>query len=316
MKPPNAGEITIPPGPVPRRRLGRTDQMVSAIGLGGYHLGMAAEADAIRIVHAAIDRGLDFMDNCWDYNGGRSEELMGKALAGSRRAQVFLMSKVDGRTRKAAAEQLDQSLGRLATDMIDLVQIHEVIRMDDAERVFEPEGALAALLEARAAGKVRFIGFTGHKDPAMMSHMLDVARAHGTRFDTVQLPLNVMDPHFRSFETNLLPRLVAEDIGVLGMKPFGAGQILSSGVVTAEECLRYSLTLPTSVVVTGCETLGVLEQALAFAIGFAPMSPAERQSLLARTRPHADAGQFEGWKSTHQFDGTAQNPHWMEEARL
>jgi aryl-alcohol dehydrogenase-like predicted oxidoreductase len=290
--------------------------MVSAIGLGGYHLGAPPEAEAIRIVQEAVDRGIDFMDNCWDYNGGRSEEVMGKALAGARRAQAFLMSKVDGRTRAAAAAQLEQSLRRLATDVIDLVQLHEVIRMEDAERVFAEDGAIAALLEARAAGKLRYIGFTGHKDPETMGHMLDVAAQHGFRYDAVQLPLNVMDPHFRSFEANLLPRLLGEDIGVLAMKPFGAGQILRSGVVSAEECLRYSLSLPVSSVITGCDSLGVLEQALAIGIGFTPMSDGEKRELLARTRPHADAGQHEGWKSTQEFDGTTQNPHWLDGSRL
>ena len=305
-----------PPGPMLRRRLGRTGQVVSAIGLGGYHLGLIPGAEAIRIVQEAVDHGIDFMDNCWDYNGGRSEELMGAALAGPRREKVFLMSKVDGRTEASARGQLEQSLRRLATDVIDLVQIHEVIRMDDAERVFAPDGAIAALLDAKKAGKLRYLGFTGHKDPAMFNHMLDVARQNGFAFDTVQLPLNVMDPHFKSFEANVLPRLVRDDIGVLGMKPFGAGQILRSGVVSADECLRYSLSLPASVVITGCDSMAILQQALTIGGSFTPMSEAEKHALLARTRPHAESGQFEGWKTTHEFDGTMQNPHWLVEARI
>jgi aryl-alcohol dehydrogenase-like predicted oxidoreductase len=291
--------------------------MVSILGLGGYHLGLTPEDEALRVVQHAVDHGLDFLDNCWDYHAGRSEEVMGKALAvGGRRAKAFLMSKVDGRTAAAARGQLEQSLRRLRTDVIDLVQLHEVIRLDDAERAFADDGAIAALVEARRAGKLRYIGFTGHKDPASMNHMLAVARMNGFTFDTVQLPLNVMDPHYQSFETHTLPLLTADDIGVLAMKAMGAGPIIDSGVVTAEECLRYCLSLPVATVVTGCETVAILEQALDIGRRFTPLSEAERRALLERTRAHAETGKLEPYKNTDKHDGTAQNPHWLDEARF
>jgi aryl-alcohol dehydrogenase-like predicted oxidoreductase len=301
---------------IPRRQLGRTGAEISILGLGGYHLGLASEPEAIRIVQTAIDRGVDFLDNCWDYHEGRSEERMGKALAGGRRERVFLMTKIDGRTRAAAAGQIDQSLRRLRTDVIDLVQIHEVIRAGDAERVFDDDGAIHALAEAQRAGKLRFIGFTGHKDPGIHQHMLDVAERRGFVFDTVQLPLNVLDAHFRSFERAVLPRLVAAGVGVLGMKPLAAGEIPRAGVATAAECLRYAMSLPVATVISGCETLDRLEQALAVAAAFQPLTAEERAALLARTRPFADAGRHERFKSSEEHDGTTTNPHWLEEARL
>jgi aryl-alcohol dehydrogenase-like predicted oxidoreductase len=289
---------------------------VSILGIGGYHLGQCDEAEAARIVHAAVDRGVDFMDNCWDYHEGRSEDRMGRALMTlpGGRQKVFLMTKLDGRTRAAAAEQLDQSLSRLRTDVIDLVQIHEVIRDDDPERCFAGDGAIHALTEARQAGKLRFIGFTGHKHPRIHEHMLDVAAAHGFRFDTVQMPLNVLDAHFESFEQRVLPRLVREGIAPLGMKPLAAGKAVEGGL-DAVECLRYAMGLPVATTITGCDAFRILEQALSAALA-GPLSKAEQDDLLARSAPMAERGRLERFKTSGEHDGTAQNPHWMEEARL
>jgi predicted aldo/keto reductase-like oxidoreductase len=315
---PQLGDNPLPAGgSMPRRRLGRTGVEVSAIGLGGFHLGQAKdERTSIRMVHMAIDHGLDFMDNCWDYNDGESERRMGKALTGGHRQKVFLMTKLDGHTREVAAKQLEQSLSRLRTDVIDLLQVHEVIRPTDPARVFGPDGAIEAYIAAKKAGKIRFIGFTGHKDPAIHLAMLKAAKDAGFQFDTVQMPLNPMDAHYRSFEKEVLPVLRQDDIGVLGMKAIGGGNLLASGVVTARECIEYALSLPTSVVITGCETEGVLEQALDVAMRFQPLTPAERAGLLARTARHALGGELELFKSTNVFDGTIQNPQWLTSAEV
>ncbi len=296
------------------RKLGRTGERVSAIGLGGYHLGLTPDApQAIRIIRSAIDRGINFLDNSWDYNSGESERRMGAALRDGYRDQVFLMTKFDGRTRKAAAQQIDESLQRLETDHLDLVQYHENIRMEDADRFFAPGGALEAVLEAKKAGKVRFIGFTGHKDPVVHLRMLEVAAERRFRFDTCQMPLNVMDAHFRSFGRHVLPKLVEQGIGVLGMKPLGDGHILQCSDVTAIQCLHYALTLPTSVVITGCETMERLEQALHAAETFRPLSNEQVTQILAKTKPFADAGRCEPFKITALYDSTAQHPEWMGE---
>jgi len=235
------------------RLLGKTGERVSPIGLGGWHLGLptVTEKLSLRIVRSAIDRGLTFMDNSWDYNDGASEIRLGKALRDGYREKAFVMTKIDGRSKQEATGQRSESLRRLRTDRIDLFQRHEVIRFEDPHRIFDPEGANAALVEARTAGKLRYIGFTGHKDPHIHLHTLEVAKEHGFDFDTVQMPLNVMDAHYRSFEKLVLPNLVKQNIGVLGMKSMANGIILKSGTVTAAECLQYALTLPTSVVITG-----------------------------------------------------------------
>jgi aryl-alcohol dehydrogenase-like predicted oxidoreductase len=297
------------------RTLGRTGERVSAIGLGGWHLGFASidERLSIRIIREAIDRGVTFLDNSWDYNDGASEVRMGKALRDGYRSRAFLMTKIDGRSKAEAARQLEESLRRLATDCIDLVQHHEVIRYEDPHRIFDEEGAHAALVEARRAGKVRYIGFTGHKDPRIHLHTLEVAREHNFTFDTVQMPLNVMDAHYRSFELLVLPELLKQNIGVLGMKSLANGLILRSGAVTAPECLRYALSLPTSVVITGIESLERLEQALEVARTFQPLSEAERRTLLAKTATAASRGEFELFKTTSIFDATASNPAWLGE---
>jgi aryl-alcohol dehydrogenase-like predicted oxidoreductase len=303
--------------PIPLRRLGKTGVEVSMIGIGGAHLaGKLSEAESIALVRRALDSGVTFLDNCWDYNDGDSEIRMGKALRDGYRDRAFLMTKLDGRTERAAREQLEQSLKRLQTERIDLVQIHEVIRESDPERCFAQGGTVEALLAARKAGKLRFIGFTGHKDPSIHLAMLETAKKHGFEFDTVQMPLNVMDAHYKSFQKRVLPVLVASGIGVLGMKSMGAGDILKSGVVSAEECLRYALTLPTSVVICGTDSEKVLDQNLGIARNFRPFSEQEVAALLARTAPVATAGKFEEFKTNQKYDGTAKHPHWLEEARI
>ncbi|MGH7606714.1 MAG: aldo/keto reductase [Gemmatimonadales bacterium] len=300
---------------VPVRTLGRTGERVSALGLGGSHLGTrdVDEKLAIRIIRTALDHGITFLDNSWDYHGGASERRMGKALRAGYRQRAFLMTKIDGRSRAAATRQLHESLRRLQTDCIDLVQHHEIIRYEDPHRIFDPDGAHAALEDARRAGKLRYIGFTGHKDPYIHLHMLRVAREHGVRFDTVQLPLNVMDAHYRSFEQLVLPELVAQGIGVLGMKSIGGGVLLKSGTVTATECLQYALHLPTAVVITGIDSLQILDQALAAARTFRPLTAAEVDALRAKTQAAAADGRYELFKTTSIFDATAEHPDWLGE---
>jgi diketogulonate reductase-like aldo/keto reductase len=295
------------------RTLGRTGERVSAIGLGGYHIarpGIQEEA-SIQLVRQAIDRGINFMDNCWDYNGGVSEIRMGKALADGYRNKVFLMTKIDGRTKAEAARQIDESLQHLQTDHVDLMQFHEVIRLEDPDRIFAEGGAMEAMLEAKKAGKVRYIGFTGHKDPLVHLRMLDEARAHQFHFDTVQMPLNVMDAHFRSFEHNVLPVLMREGIAPLGMKAFGDHHILESKTVTPIEGLHYCLHLPIAVQITGIDSPAILDQAFEAARTFKPMSEAQVAALLERTKDAAQTGKFELFKTTSTFDGTAHSPKWL-----
>jgi len=291
------------------RSLGRTGEQVSVIGLGGHHIGrQKEEAESIKIIRAAIDGGINFMDNCWDYHDGGSEIRMGNALRDGYRKKVFLMTKIDGRTKKAAAEQLDQSLRRLQTDVIDLLQHHEVLRLEDPDRIFTKGGAHEAVLEAKKAGKVRFIGFTGHKDPLVHLRMLEVAAKHDFRFDAVQMPLNVMDAHFRSFEKQVLPVLVKEGIAVLGMKSMGDSLILNSKTVTPVECLHYAMNLPTSTVITGIDSMEILNQDLNAVKEFRPLTEKQVADLLARTARAASEGRFEGFKTTNGFDGTAKHP--------
>ncbi len=292
------------------RTLGSTGERVSAIGLGGWHIGMGSlsEKQAIEIVRSAVDGGINFMDNSWDYQDGVAETRMGKALRDGYREKVFLMTKIDGRTKKEAAKQLDESLKRLKTDCIDLVQHHEVLRFEDPHRIFDTEGAQHALVEAKQAGKIRYIGFTGHKDPYIHLHMLEVAEQNGFKFDAVQMPLNVMDHHYRSFEQLVVPELVKENVGILGMKALANGIILKSKTVTATECLHYALNLPTSVVITGCETMAVLDQAFEAVRTFQPMDNAQLDALLAKTKHAGARGEFELFKTSSIFDNTATNP--------
>lgn len=300
---------------MPTRTLGRTGVEVSLIGLGGWHLGFNAinEQLSIRIIRTAIDNGINFMDNCWDYNDGASEIRMGKALKDGYRDRAFLMTKIDGRTKEAASKQLEESLQRLQTDHIDLVQHHEILRYEDPHRIFDDQGANAALIEAKQAGKIRFIGFTGHKDPRIHLYMLEVAKENGFVFDTVQMPLNVMDAHYRSFEKMVLPTLVKQNIGVLAMKTMANGLILKSKTVTPIECLQYAMNLPASVVITGCESMENLEQALTAARTFRPLTDEEVRSLLSKTEQAASKGQYELFKTTSIYDGTAVHPEWLGE---
>jgi aryl-alcohol dehydrogenase-like predicted oxidoreductase len=306
-----------PEEPMPMRRLGRTGVEVSLMGLGGAHLGVPSEKDAIHIVQEAMDHGVTFLDNSWDYHGGESERRMGRALRSGYRDKAFLMTKLDGRTAEAAAEQLDQSLRRLQTDHVDLLQVHEVIRDSDPSRVFAAGGAIEALVRARDAGKTRFIGFTGHKSPAIHLAMLETARRHGFRFDTVQMPLNVMDAQYgeESFERKVLPVLLREEIGVLGMKPIGSGILLQSRAVTAVECLRYAMSLPVSVTITGVDSVGVLQQDLRTVLGFERMTDEERQAVLAKAADAARTGAYEKYKTTTVFDSTTHQPRWLDSAQ-
>jgi len=300
---------------MPYRELGKTGEKVSVIGIGGWHLSLKTveEKLAIEIVRSAIDRGINFMDNSWDYNEGESERRMGKALKDGYREKTFLMTKIDGRSKKEAMKQLETSLKRLKTDVIDLVQHHEVIRFEDPDRIFDPEGANAALVEAKQQGKIRYIGFTGHKDPHVHLYMLEVAKRNGFQLDTAQMPLNVMDAHFRSFAKVAVPELVKAGVGILGMKSMANGIILKSKTVTPIECLHYAMNLPTSVVITGIDSMKILDQAFEAARTFKPMSEAELNALLAKTEKAARQGQFEPFKTSSIFDSTAENPDWLGE---
>ncbi|HSF69527.1 MAG TPA: aldo/keto reductase [Nitrospira sp.] len=314
-----ANDATAPPHPSSIRKgdmlyrtLGSTGEQVSVVGLGGYHIGQPAdEQEAIRLIRSAIDHGVNFMDNCWDYHEGASEMRMGKALRDGYRAKAFVMTKIDGRTKQEAAKQIEDSLKRLQTDHIDLMQHHEIIRMEDPDRIFADGGAQEAMVQAKKAGKIRYLGFTGHKDPVVHLRMLEVAAKHHFRFDAVQMPLNVMDAHFRSFEHHVLPVLVKEHIGVLGMKSMAGTHILKTNTATAVECLHYAMTLPTSVVITGIESMKILDQALQAVRTFEPMTASQITALLNRTAAAAAEGRYEPFKTTEKFDGTARNPQWL-----
>ena len=299
------------------RTLGHTGERVSLIGLGGAHLSRKPmnEDSAIRMVQQALDRGINFLDNSWDYGHGNSEKWMGTALAqGGYRKKAFLMSKIDGRTREAANSQLEGSLARLQTDHIDLVQFHEILRFDDADRIFTDDGALEALVAAKAAGKLRYIGFTGHKDPRVHLYLMEVARRRGFVFDTVQLPLNVMDAHFRSFSHQVVPELVKQNIGILGMKTLGDGVFLKSGApVTAIECLHYAMNLPTSVVVAGIDSDKILDQAFEATRTFQPMSGDQIAALVEKVKPYSTTGKYEFFKTSSVFDLTAKHADWLGE---
>jgi aryl-alcohol dehydrogenase-like predicted oxidoreductase len=309
---PALGAVSRPTSPdMPYRELGRTGEKVSVIGLGGAHIGFGEETAAIRLMRAASDAGITFFDNSWDYNGGRSEERMGRALKDGYRNRVLLMTKTDSHTAQGFNKQLEESMRRLQVDMIDLVQIHEVIRMGDPEAVFAPGGAIEAARAAQKAGKLRYIGFTGHKDPSIHLHMINYAEQHGFHFDTVQMPINVMDAHFRSFQHEVVPVANEKGIGVLAMKTFGFGDILKANVADPIEMLHYSMSLPISVVITGMDSMPRLEQALTAAKTFKPMTPQQITSLLSRTRDAAAEGRYEQFKTSPKFDGTARNPEWL-----
>jgi aryl-alcohol dehydrogenase-like predicted oxidoreductase len=297
------------------RALGRTGERVSAIGVGGSHLSgdKVSVKQAVDIVRAAIDAGINFLDNSWDYGEGESEKRVARALKDGYREKAFVMTKIDGRNRREAEKQLHESLRRLGVESIDLVQHHEVIRFDDVTRILDEDGAHRALEDARDAGKLRFIGFTGHKDPTIHLHMMQLAEQSGVYFDTVQMPLNVMDAHYRSFEKLAMPYALQKGIAVLGMKSMGNGVILKSGAVTPEECLRYALHLPTSVVITGIDSMELLDQAIRVGSMKDAMTRDEASELLSRTAEFAATGMFELFKTTSIFDATAQHPEWLGE---
>jgi predicted aldo/keto reductase-like oxidoreductase len=300
--------------PLPQRPLGRTGAVVSIVTMGGYHIGQPKLSvdESVALIHAGIDRGINFLDNSWDYNNGESERRMGIALAqGGYRERVLLMTKVDGRTKQSAQQQLDESLARLKTDRIDLWQFHENIRPDDADRIFAHGGAIEAALEARKAGKIRFIGFTGHKSPDYHLHMFAVADAHDFHFDTVQMPVNVMDAHYRSFATNVIPVAQAHGTAVLAMKTFGDHFILDTGLVAPIDMLHYSMSQPVATVVTGIDSPQILDQAITAAMTFAPLTQAQTAAILAKTADAASSGSTELYKTTTQFDSTTKNPQYL-----
>jgi predicted aldo/keto reductase-like oxidoreductase len=297
---------------IPYRALGKTGEKVSLVGVGGSHIGQQKEeAESIRIIRSALDSGINFLDNSWDYNDGKSEERMGKALRDGYRQKAFLMTKIDGRTKESARKQLDESLKRLQVDHVDLLQFHEIIRMSDPDRIFAPGGALETVLDAKKAGKLRYIGFTGHKDPKIHLHMLETAAAHSFHFDTVQMPLNVMDTHYKSFESEVLPVALQQGIGVLGMKSMGDHFILDSKVVTPVECLHYAMNLPVSVVITGIDSMKILQQAIDTAKSFRPLSGSDLSALRAKTQEIAQNGQYELYKTSHHFDTTEKKPEYL-----
>jgi len=300
-------------GSIARRPFGKSGIQVSALGLGGHAIGLVKlESEAVQIVRQAIDAGVTFMDNAWEYHDGLSEERMGKALEG-RRDQVFLMTKVctHGRDKKVAMQQLEQSLKRLKTDTIDLWQVHECVYFNDPERHFALGGVMEALDQAKKDGKVRFVGFTGHKDPAIHLAML----AHDYPFDAVQMPLNPFDGRFKSFEQLVLPELVKRGIAPIGMKSLGGtADSIKKGVLTVEEALRYVLSLPIASLVSGMDSIGVLQQNVDIAKKFVPMSTEERDALRKRVAEHADDGRFELYKISAKFEGdTGRKQHGLPE---
>ena len=296
-----------------RRKLGRADAEVSILGIGGYHIGLSnvSEAESIRIVRKALDEGINFLDNCWDYNDGASEERMGKALQDGYRQKAFLMTKIDGRTGASARRQLEESLTRLKTDHIDLLQIHEVIRMGDPEQAFQPGNVMDVLKQARQEGKIRYIGFTGHKSPSIHLHMIETADQHGFTFDSVQMPVNALDEHYDSFQQKVIPVAQKHGMAILGMKPLSNGAILKTNTLSAPEALHYAMSVPVTVTITGCDSLGVLEQALGVARNFKPMDQQQKIATLQKTAPAGMAGKFEQYKSSQIYDGTANSPQWL-----
>jgi len=301
---------------IPTRPLGSTGEAVSSLALGGYHLGLPERAEAIRLVHAAIDGGITFMDNAWEYHDGESEARMGEALAQEGyRQKVFLMTKNCAHDRTAANSmvKLDESLRRLRTDAIDLWQIHEVVWPDDPDRIFAPGGAAEAMLKAKEQGKVRFIGFTGHKSPAIFRRMLELAPDYP--WDTIQMPVSVFDWHYNSFQQEILPLAQQRGIGVIGMKSLAAGRVVAESDVTPQEAIAYSLSLPVSTLCVGVDSMAVLDQDLAIGRGFAPLPGAELERIRAKAHRHAWDGRHERFKVSHDFEGTeARKEHGMPPA--
>lgn len=296
------------------RSFGKTGETVSVLGVGGSHIGQAeSDALATKIIRTAVDRGVNFMDNSWDYNNGdgKAETRMGQALRDGYRQKVFLMTKVDGRTKETAAKQLEESLKRLQTDHVDLLQFHEAIRMEDPDRFFAPGGAREAFEEAKKAGKIRFIGFTGHKDPAVHLRMLELAKGKDFHFDAVLFPSNVMDWNFRSFVHQVMPVALQQGLAVQTMKPMGGKFILNSKVASPAECLQYALSQPTSVVIHGMEKMEYLEQSLDVVKNFRRLTAQQIEALAGKAKNAAMAGGYELYKTTNHFDSTAQHPAWL-----
>ncbi len=296
-------------GAIPLRPFGKTDAKVSALGIGGHHLGdLPTVEDAIALVHAAVDAGVTFFDNCWEYWNGRAEDWLGRALRG-RRDKVFLMTKVctHGRGAGLALRMLDESLRRLQTDHLDLWQVHGVSFDNDPDLAYRKGGVLEALDAAKKSGKTRFVGFTGHKEPATHLRMVTM----GYPFDSVQMPLNAFDATFRSFEQVVLPELNRRGIAALGMKPMnGTAAAVKQGVVTAEETLRYAMSLPVATTICGHDSMDVLRKNLAVARGFKPLSDEQMRALRAKCAPAAADGHFELYKLSLRFDNPqARLPH-------
>ena len=307
---------TIDEGGMKYRILGATGQRVSIVGMGGFHLakpgldGPSTE-DAIRIVRTGIDGGINFCDCAWDYNGGESEIRLGKALRDGYRQKAFLMTKIDGRTAASAMAQLETSLKRLQTDHLDLLQFHEIIRWDDPDRIFADGGALEAVLKAQQQGKLKYIGFTGHKAPAIHRKMFQVAAQHHFHFDTVQMPVNVMDSHFDSFQQMIFPIAQERKTAVMAMKTFGDTFIVDTHIASPIELLHYGMSQPVALVITGCDKMPILQQALEAARSYQPMSAADQQALLARTASIGASGKTEKYKVSHHFDTTVQHPGYL-----
>ncbi len=285
---------------VPVRPLGSTGEKVSILCLGGHHAGRVPdEGEAVALVRHAIDNGVTFLDNAWEYHGGRSERIAGKALKDGYRERAFVMTKIHGRSAEQARKQLDESLSRLGVDHVDLLQAHEVIYDDDPALVFAPDGMIEVLEEAKKSGKTRFVGFTGHKDPEIHLAMLK----NGYPWDAVQMPVNAFDPHYRSFVRNVLPVLKERKIGVLAMKTMGDPYLLESGALQPGEALRFAWSQPVGTVVSGMESMALLNENIGHAKNFTPMSRREQEELLARTASAASGGEWEKYKTSLRFDG-------------
>jgi predicted aldo/keto reductase-like oxidoreductase len=284
--------------PIPRRVLGRTGVQVSILGLGGDHIGrIQDEQEAIRVVHHAVEGGVTFLDTAWTYNAGRSEVIYGKALKGGMRDKIFLMSKAIARTKGEATRQLEESLRRLQVDHLDLWQFHAVNHPNDPKEIFAADGAIEAAAAAQKAGKIRFLGFTGHREPQYLLEMLEQDFA----WDTVQMPINALDPHYKSFGKQVLPRAVQRGMGVIAMKTLAWGWLMRSGTVTAEQGLAYAWSQPVSLAVVGMDSMRLLEANIATAKAFRPMGPQEQQRLLESTREVGSAGQYEPHKTAQGF---------------
>lgn len=293
------------------RKFGKTNEEISLVGLGGAHAGRGNSDAATRLMRSAIDRGINFFDNCWDYGNGQAETLMGAALRDGYRNKVFLMTKFDGRTKGNTAKQIDESLKRLQTDHVDLMQFHENIRMDDPDRFFATGGAMEAVVEAKKAGKVRYIGFTGHKDPAMHLRMLELARQHDFHFDSVQMPINVLDAHYRSFAAEVIPVALKDGLAVLAMKTMAGGALARTNYVTPIQCLHYAMNMPCSTVIAGMDNMDRLDQAIEAVKTFKPWTKEELAAVLDKTRTAAATGSEERFKTSNVYDGTSRNPAWM-----